>query len=287
MKLIATKTNLPELCKKPRNSQRVKRFNGFVMGPILFFIALVAMITGGMAVINRESSSYSANESRSKLSASLIQKQAADLKQGFNAAVASGQQPANIVLDTGISGLYNPSLGFAVKPTIPEGSCNSNNCQWQLNKNLKISQITGSSGNFSRVSDNQGCVKKDQIFTFYDLAMSGPSKDIVFVLPGLKPEVCEELIKEVNPSFIVDGQGTSIPATPIVFVPGSSGGAGYATNYSAHGRCGDCVTVQKMADWPHNQPLYSLNRIEPDGACYVNGPYGVYGPIYPNPAQCN
>lgn len=197
----------------------MRKIRGFIVGPVLLFVVLVFLVVAAMAYMNTSSTNFSVDEQRSKMQATLLKNQASTLKQEFNSAVASGLDPKSITLDAGSSGLYNPSAGFAIKQNIPEASCAVTKCAWQVSTDYKISEIIGA-GVVSRVSETEGCVKKDDTFTYYSLAKISTPKDIIFVLPGVTASICEQLIKADESTFSANGTGAAVPATTAVFVPG-------------------------------------------------------------------
>ena len=74
------------------------QFRGIILAPLLIFIALVSMIAGTVAVLNRGVFAWDSGESRGQLNAATLKKQAADLKAGFNQAFASGIEGGLITL---------------------------------------------------------------------------------------------------------------------------------------------------------------------------------------------
>lgn len=92
---------------------------GFV-GVIFLAIALIAIVMGAIAYMSRSSTS-GVNDQGAKTNASVILKQAADFKAGYDRLLVSGTvTPAQVTWDAvAVTGLFEPAAGYAIQQTAP------------------------------------------------------------------------------------------------------------------------------------------------------------------------
>lgn len=118
---------------------------GFLNALIMFGIALAVAIMAAWAIANR-SSSASSNQEQVKMSASMILKEASDIRDGFARAFSDGISHSALTFDMAANtGLFQPSRGYAVQQTTPiramDPTGTATNFIWTYNKLVKIKGI--------------------------------------------------------------------------------------------------------------------------------------------------
>ena len=100
----------------------MQRQKGFI-GYIIVGIALIAIVMAAIAYMGRSSTSGVSTQG-AKTNASVILKQGADMKTGYDRLVVNGTvTPAQITFDTTTgTGLFDPAGGFATLQNAPAGA---------------------------------------------------------------------------------------------------------------------------------------------------------------------
>lgn len=118
---------------------------GFMNALIMFGIALIVAMMAAWAIANRSSNTNS-NTEQVKMSASVILKEASDLRDGFARALSDGINPSVITFDqTANTGLFQPTKGYASQQTTPiramDTAGTAANFVWNYNNAVKIKGI--------------------------------------------------------------------------------------------------------------------------------------------------
>lgn len=98
----------------------VKAKQGGFVGVIFLAIALIAIVMVAIAYMSRSSTS-GVSDQGAKTNASVLLKQSADFKSGFDRLLVSGTvTPTQVTWDTTpVTGLFDPAAGYAILQTPP------------------------------------------------------------------------------------------------------------------------------------------------------------------------
>lgn len=131
-----------------RNSFYSGKRAGIGVGVVIFVLALISIIVGGLALSGKVSLGSSANEA-AKMNAATALQQATNLKDGFDRAVVGGLAASQVVFDlttlTTANNLFHPTTGTAVPQTPPDTAFSTTvvaaDKHWFYNKTVKIKSI--------------------------------------------------------------------------------------------------------------------------------------------------
>ena len=199
--------------------------SGFIQAALLFGIALMTAVLGGFALANRSPTSQTDVE-QAKVNASVILKQASDLRDGVARYSSDfGSSAVETTMDfsnTGPAGLFDPSARYASPQIMPSAAFDT--ASDATSDDIKApSALVAGHWYLNRLTPGDG--------------LGGPDPDPMVVLPNLREDVC----KRVN--TLLYGVNTIPVSTAALadWVAGANGGLG--TSGGAAGWPEGCVAT--------------------------------------------
>lgn len=179
---------------------------GFIQAALLFGIALMTAILGGFALANRSPTAQTDTE-QAKVNASVILKQASDLRDGvarYSSDFGSSSVINTMTFEsTGTAGLFNPSARYASPQIMPTAA-------FAAGENTAIAAPT--------TATTAGHWHLNKATPGNDLASAAP--DPMVLLAGLRPEVCSRV------NILLYGAATlpTVSANMATWIGGASAG---------------------------------------------------------------
>lgn len=145
---------------------------GFAIGTILLIVALIAVISGAIALASRSTNTSTAEQSAKVLASTVVQ-QGTTMRGGFEKMMVSGLSIATVTFDTtAATGLFNPTDGGAVQQFPPAESLLTTTNQW-------VYKVDGSS---------------NAVVKLKGIGVTA-TEDYMIALADLKQAVCEQINK--------------------------------------------------------------------------------------------
>ena len=118
--------------------------NGFIAGPILFGIALIAIVVTFLAFANRSTPASNTSSQQNKMNASVLLKQGSDLSEGFNRIMADGVPAGTVTFDRNVdTGLFDPTKGYANTQAVPKKICaDETGCAWAMGRAAVVTEVS-------------------------------------------------------------------------------------------------------------------------------------------------
>lgn len=155
--------------------------SGFIQAALLFGIALMTAVLGGFALANRSPTSQTDVE-QAKVNASVILKQASDLRDGvarYSSDFGSSAVEDNLDFTlVGPNGLFDPTARYA-SPQIMPTSAFTLGPATVINAPGDPGPLTAGHWYLNRATPGNG--------------LGGPGLDPMVVLPGLRADVCSRV----------------------------------------------------------------------------------------------